>query len=76
MINVYMADLQHVQNMRKLEMNLEVIAKLRTNLKLNAIDKSGNALIPKQDYHDSELHMMRFEANYKTIKFDSIATAF
>ena len=46
LINVYMADLQHVQNMRKLEMNLEVIAKLRTNLKLNAIDKSGNALIP------------------------------
>lgn len=53
-----------------LPMNVEMVLKIKTNLKLNIIDPHGNALIHPDDYSDEEIHFVRFESVFNEIEMN------
>ena len=52
----------------KLPMNIEMVLKIKTNLKLNVIDPNGVRMIDPEDFVDDEIHFVRFESVYNEIE--------
>ena len=42
-------------------MNLQLIIRFESNLKLNIIDKDGTPMIPEDNSDENEVHFVRFE---------------
>ena len=58
---------------RVLPMNVEMVVKLTTNLKLDVIDKNGYSMINTEDHSDDEIHYLRFESVYNEIELNPSA---
>lgn len=51
-------------------MNVEMVIKLTTNLKLNVIDSNGVRMIKPEDFADPEIHFIRFESVFNEIELN------
>lgn len=56
-------------NIDTIPLSLAMILKVKTNLKLNVVDKDRKGMIDYDDYGDEEVHFIRFESTFKEIEF-------
>lgn len=55
---------------KTLPMNIEMVLKITTNLKLNVVDRYGHSMIPEEDHPDKEIHFVRFESVFNEIEMN------
>jgi hypothetical protein len=53
-----------------LSMNLQLLVRFETSLKLNIIDHNGDSMIPYEDKHNKEFHYLQFECTTDDYELD------